>query len=100
MCPMRRRNPRVTRTSRNSKIILMVLILLLAGRNRLLQVLASSVTDARNPSPRDMKKSARQSRPSVMHVVLLAITKLLVENQVTSHRKLFLIHRILILQVE
>ena len=43
------------KTNRNSKIILMVLILLLAGRNRLLQVLASSATDARNPSPKDMK---------------------------------------------
>ena len=91
------RNPRVTRTSRNSKIILMVLILLLAGRNRLLQVLASSATDARNPSPKDMKKSARQSMPSVMHVVLLAIIKLLVENLVTFHRKLILL---LILQEE
>ena len=75
----------------------MVLLLLLAGRNRLLQVLASSATDARNPSPKDMKKSARQSMPSVMHVVLLVTTKLHVESQVTSHRKLILL---LILQAE
>ena len=97
MCPMRRRNPRVTRTNRKTKIILMVLLLLLAGRNRLLQVQASSATDARNPSPKDMKKSARQSIPSVMHVVLLVIIKLLVENLVTFHRKLVLL---LILQEE
>ena len=75
----------------------MVLLLLLAGRNRLLQVQASSATDARNPSPKDMRKSARQSMPSVMHVVLLAIIKLHVESQVTSHRKLILL---LILQAE
>ena len=68
----------------------MVVILLLAGRNQFLQVLASSATDARSLSHRDMKKSARQSRPSVVHEVLLVIIKLLVENQVTSHRKLIL----------
>ena len=38
---MRRRNPRVTGTNRNSKIILMVLIFLLAGRNKILQVQAT-----------------------------------------------------------
>ena len=94
---MRRRNPRVTRTNRNSRIILMVLILLLAGRNQFLQVLASSATDARSLSHKDIKKSARHSRLSVMDVASLAIIKLLVENQVTSHRKLILI---LILQEE
>ena len=72
---MRRRNPRVTRTSRNSKIILMVLILLLAGRNKILQVQASCATDARNPTPSDMKMSANQEMPSVMEGVLLGITR-------------------------
>ena len=33
----------------------MYLVLLLAGRNRILQVKASSATDARNPTPKDMK---------------------------------------------
>ena len=97
---MRSRNPRVTRTNRNSKIILMVLILLLAGRNKILQVQASSATGARSHSPKDMKKSARPSRPVVMDVALLAIIKLLVESQVTSHRNLILILRILILLEE
>ena len=53
----------------------MALILLLAGRNKILQVQASSATDARNPTPRDMKMSAKQRMPSVMDVVLLVITK-------------------------
>ena len=75
----------------------MVLILLLAGRNRLLQVLASSAIDARNPSPKDMKKCAKHSRLSVMQVASLGIIKLLVENQVTFHKKLILV---LILQEE
>ena len=72
---MRRRNPRVTRTSRNSKIILMVLILLLAGRKKILQVQASCATDARNPTPRDMKMSAKQELPSVMDMVPWGITR-------------------------
>ena len=45
--------------NRNSNLILMCLVLLLAGRNRILQVPRSSATDARNPSPKDMRKSAR-----------------------------------------
>ena len=72
---MKRRNQRVTRISRNSKIILMLLILLLAVRNRILQVQASCATNARNPTPRDMKMSAKQEMSSVMDVALLAITK-------------------------
>ena len=72
---MRRRNPRVTRTSRNSKIILMVLVLLLVGKNKILQVQASSATDARNPTPREMKMSGKQGMSSVMDVVLLVITR-------------------------
>ena len=61
----RRRNPRVPRINRDSKIILMLLILLLAGRNKILQVPASSATSARSPTPRDMKMSAKQEMPSV-----------------------------------
>ena len=78
----------------------MPLILLLAVRNRILQVQASCATDARNPTPRDMRMSAKQELSSVMDVALLAITKQLVRSQVTSHRNHILIHRILILQVE
>ena len=70
-----RRNPRVTRTSKNSKIILMILVLLLAGRNKILQVQASCATDGRSPTPRDMKMSAKQGMPSVMDVVPLDITR-------------------------
>ena len=66
-------------------------------QNRLLQVLASSAIDARNPSPKDMKKCAKHSRLSVMHVASWGIIKLLAENQVSFHRKLILI---LILQEE
>ena len=72
---MRRSNPKVARTSKNSKIILMVLVLLLAGRNKILQVQASSASDARNPTPRDMKMSAKQGMSSVMDVVPLVITR-------------------------
>ena len=72
---MRRRNPKVARTNRNSKIILMVLVLLLMGRNKILQVQASCATDARSPTPRDMKMSAKQGMPSMMDVVPLDITR-------------------------
>ena len=75
MYPMRRRNPKVARTSRNSKIILMVLILLLAGRNKILQVQASCATDARNPTPKDTKMSAKLRMPYVMDVVSKDITR-------------------------
>ena len=54
---MRRR--RVEERNRNSNLILMCLVLLLADRNRILQVPRSSATDARNPTPKDMRKSAR-----------------------------------------
>ena len=47
----------------------MYLVLLLAGRNRILQVQASSATDAINPTPKDMNKSAKHRMPSAMHVV-------------------------------
>ena len=47
---MIRRNPRVRR---NSKLILILLVLLLAGRNKILQVQTSCATGARNPTPRD-----------------------------------------------
>ena len=70
-----RRNPKVVRTNRNSKIILMVLILLLAVRNKILQVQASCATNARNPTPRDMKMSAKQGMSSVMGEVPLDITR-------------------------
>ena len=49
--------------------------ILLVGRNKILQVQASCATDARNPTPRDMKMSAKQEIPSVMDVVLLGITR-------------------------
>ena len=75
MYPMRRRNPKVARVNRNSKIILMALILLLVDRNKIPQVQASSATDARNPTPRDMKMPVFQRMPSVMDVVLLVITR-------------------------
>ena len=55
---MRRRNPRVQERNRNSNLILMYLVLLLADRNRILQVLRSSATDARNLT-KDMRKSAK-----------------------------------------
>ena len=54
---MRRRNPRVQERNRN--LILMYLVLLLAGRNRILQAPRSSATDARSLTPKDMRKSAR-----------------------------------------
>ena len=72
---MTRRNPKVARTSRNSKIILMVLILLLVVRNKILQVQTSCASDARNPTPRDIKMSAKQGISSVMDVVPLDITR-------------------------
>ena len=37
-----------------------------AGRNKILQVPASSVTSARRPTPRDMRMSAKQGQPSEM----------------------------------
>ena len=40
-------------------LILILLALLLAGRNRILQVPRSSATDARRIIPKDMRKSAR-----------------------------------------
>ena len=43
----------------NSSLILMCLVLLLVDRNRILQVPRSSATDARNPTPKGMRKSAR-----------------------------------------
>ena len=72
---MRRRNPKVTRTSRNSKIILMVLIVLLVSRNEILQILVSCATDAKNPTPRDIKMCAKQGMPSAIDVVPLDITR-------------------------
>ena len=72
---MRRRNPKALRTSRNSKVILMVLILLLVGRNKIIQVQASCATDARNSTPRDMRMSAKKGMSSVMDVAPLAITR-------------------------
>ena len=72
---MRRRNPKVARTSRNSKLILMVLILLLLVRNKIPQVQASCATDARSPTPRDMKMSAKQGMSNLMDVVPLDITR-------------------------
>ena len=56
------------------KIILMVLVPLLAGRNRILQVQTSCATDTRSPTSRDMKMSSKQGMSSVMDVVLLGIT--------------------------
>ena len=53
------RKRRVQKRNRKTNLILMYLVLLLAGRNRIIQVPRSSATDARNPSPKDMKKSAR-----------------------------------------
>ena len=70
MYPMIRRSPRV---KRNSKPILILLVLLLAGRNKILQ--ASCATDARNPTPRDMKMSAKLKMPYVMDVVSKDITR-------------------------
>ena len=72
---MRRRNPKVARTSKDSKLILIILILLLAVRNKILQVQASCATDVINPTARDMKISGKQGMSSVMDVVLLAITR-------------------------
>ena len=72
MYPMIRRSPRV---KRNSKLMLILLVLLLAGRNKILQVQASCATDARKPTARDMKMSAKQGMSSVMDVVLLVITR-------------------------
>ena len=69
---MIRRNPRVRR---NSKLILILLVLLLAGRNKILQVQASCATDARNPTPRDMKMYAKLKMPYVMDVVSKDITR-------------------------
>ena len=54
---MRRR--RVQERSRNSNLILIPLVLLLAGRNRILQAPRSSATDAARITPKDMRKSAR-----------------------------------------
>ena len=54
---MRRR--KVQERNRNSNRTLMCLVLLLADRNRILQVPRSSATNARNPSPKDMRKSAK-----------------------------------------
>ena len=90
---MRRRNLRVQERNRNSNLILMYLVLLLAGRNRILQVPRSSATNARNATPKDMKKSAKHRMPSAMHVVQKDIMKLLVKSQVTFHRNLLLISR-------
>ena len=66
---MKRRSLRVQERNRNSNLILILLVLLLAGRNRILQAPRSSATDARNPTPKDMKKSAKHRMPSAMHVV-------------------------------
>ena len=67
---MIRRMPRVRR---NSKLIL-ILLVLLVGRNKILQVQASCATDARNPTPRDTKMSAKLRMPYVMDVVSKDIT--------------------------
>ena len=72
---MRRRNPKVARTSKDSKLILIILILLLSVRNKIVQVQASCATDTRNPTPRDMKMSAKQGMSSMMYVVPLDITR-------------------------
>ena len=64
-----------TKQKFQNSLILMVLILLLADRNKILQVQASCATDVRSPTPRDMKMSAKQRMSSVMDVVLLAITR-------------------------
>ena len=48
-----------TGKNRNSNLILMCLVLLLAGKNRILQAPRSSATDARNPLPKNMRKSAK-----------------------------------------
>ena len=72
MYPMIRRSPRVRR---NSKLILILLVLLLAGRNKILLVQASCATDARNPTPRDTKMSAKLKMPYVMDVVSKDITR-------------------------
>ena len=48
-----------TGKKQNFNLILMCLVLLLADRNRILQVPRSSATDARRITPKDMKKSAR-----------------------------------------
>ena len=53
----------------------MVLILLPAVGNKILQVQASCATDVSNPTARDMKMSGKQGMSSVMDVVLLAITR-------------------------
>ena len=71
MYPMIRRNPSVRR---NSKLIL-ILLVLLAGRNKILQVQTSCATDARNPTPRDMKMYAKLKMPYVMGVVSRDITR-------------------------
>ena len=51
-----KKSPRVRR---KLKLIQILLVLLLAGRNKILQFQASSASDARNPTPRDMKMSAK-----------------------------------------
>ena len=84
--PVIERNLRVVGISSNSKIILLLLNLLLVGRNKMLQVPASSAATARKPTPRGMKMSAKQAQPSVMGMIPLDITRELVRSQVTSHR--------------
>ena len=46
-----------------------------SGQKQDSTVQASSATDARNPTPRDMKMPVFQRMPSVMDVVLLVITR-------------------------
>ena len=58
--PMIRRSPKVRR---KLKLIQIILVLLLAGRNKILQFQASSATSARSPTPRVMKMSARLRMP-------------------------------------
>ena len=72
---MKRRNLRVQERNRNSKIILILLVLLLVGRNKILQVQASGASDARNLAPRDMKKSAKLRTPSAMDVASFYIIR-------------------------
>ena len=90
---MKIRSLRVQERNRNLNLIQMYLVLLLVGRNRILQVPRSSATDARKPTPKDMKMSAKHRMPSAMHVVQWAIMKLLVKSLVTFLRNLLLIHR-------
>ena len=56
-------------------LILILLVLLLAGRNKILQVQANCATDARNPTPRNTKMSAKLKMPYVMVVVSKDITR-------------------------